>query len=170
VMAVVAKNIARSKLGRAFAAVRDRDIAAEIMGVDLTRTKVAAFTISSFYAGIAGALLAIANGGRLETTAYNLLVSVNFLAIILIGGVATVAGTMMGALFVILLPRLVQEFPRFLPFIEPGAAQTSGLNVFQTQTLLFGVFIVAFLALEPRGLYGLWIRVRNYWKAFPFSY
>jgi branched-chain amino acid transport system permease protein len=170
VFAVVAKNVARSKVGRSFAAVRDRDIAAEIMGVDLTRAKVTAFTISSFYAGVCGALLAIANGGRLETTEYNLLLSVDFLAIILIGGVATVSGSLLGALFLLLVPRLVQELPRFLPFIEPGSAQVGFLNVFQTQTLLFGVFIVVFLQVEPRGLYGIWLRVRNYWKAFPFSY
>ena len=172
VFAVVAKNVARSKIGRAFAAVRDRDIAAEIMGVPLTRTKVTAFTISSFYAGICGALLAIANGGFIEPSFYGLLLSVNFLAMILIGGVSTVSGSLMGAAFVTLLPRLVQGLPDLVPggFIDESTTLGPGINVLQLETILFGVLIVVFLAAEPRGLYGIWIRVRNYWKAFPFSY
>lgn len=172
VSAVVAKNLARSKIGRSFAAVRDRDIAAEIMGVPLTRTKVTAFTISSFYAGICGGLLAIANGGFIEPSFYGLLLSVNFLAMILIGGLSTVSGSLMGAVFVTLLPRFVQGVPELVPggIINPGRTIGSGINVVQLETILFGVLIVAFLALEPRGLYGLWVRVRNYWKAYPFSY
>lgn len=170
VMAVAAKNLARSKIGRAFAAVRDRDIAAEVMGVALTRYKVIAFTISSFYAGIAGALLSItAQAGFVEPTGYNLVLSVQYLAMILIGGMATISGSLLGAGFVVLLPRAVQELPRFLPFLEQGS--TGGfLTTFQLNTILFGVLIVVFLILEPRGLYGLWVRVRNYFRAWPFSY
>jgi branched-chain amino acid transport system permease protein len=170
VMAVVAKNLARSKIGRAFAAVRDRDIAAEIMGVPLMRTKVIAFTISSFYAGICGALLAVAVGGFISTEFYNLLLSVEFLAMILIGGVATISGSFMGAAFVVLLPRLVQNLAHYVPFITAREGGGGLLTVFQLETILFGSLIVAFLILEPRGLYGLWLRVRNYWKAWPFSY
>lgn len=172
VFAVVAKNVARSKIGRAFAAVRDRDIAAEIMGVPLTRTKVIAFTISSFYAGICGGLLAVANGGFIEPSFYGLLLSVNFLAMILIGGVSTVSGSLMGAAFVTLLPRLVQGLPELVPgsLIQDSTTLGPGINILQLETILFGVLIVVFLAAEPRGLYGIWIRVRNYWKAFPFSY
>ncbi len=169
IMAVVSKNVTRSKVGRAFAAVRDRDIAAEVMGVPLTKYKVIAFTISSFYAGICGALLAIVNGGFLEPTFYNLILSITFLAVVLIGGASTLSGSLLGAAFVVLMPRLVQEFPRVIPFIEGGS--TGGfLTVFQVEAILFGVLIIAFLILEPRGLFGLWFRVKNYWKAWPFSY
>ncbi|MBW3661995.1 MAG: branched-chain amino acid ABC transporter permease [Actinobacteria bacterium] len=170
VMAVLAKNLVRSKVGRAFAAVRDRDIAAEIMGVPLTRYKVIAFAISSFYAGIAGALLAVtAQAGFIVPESYNLILSVQYLAMILIGGIATISGSLLGAAFVILLPRLVQELPRFVPFIE-GQSTGGFLTTFQVQAILFGVLIVVFLIAEPRGLYGLWVRARNYFRAWPFSY
>ena len=168
VLAVLAKNLARSAVGRAFAAVRDRDIAAEVMGVGLTRYKVVAFTVSSFYAGVAGALLSTITG-FIEPGTYNLLLSVQFLAMILIGGPATLSGSLLGAGFVVLLPRLVQELPRFLPLITGGS--TGGfLTTFQLQTIIFGTLIVVFLITEPRGLFGLWVRLRSYWKAWPFSY
>lgn len=168
VMAIAARNLTRSKLGRAFAAVRDRDIAAAVMGVSLFRTKTLAFTISSFYAGIAGALLVVVIG-RVTPANWNLFLSIEFLAVILIGGIATISGSIMGAAFVVLMPRLVSDLAPHVPFISttPGAGL---LSVFQLQTILFGALIVLFLILEPRGLYGLWIRIRNYWKAWPFSY
>jgi branched-chain amino acid transport system permease protein len=169
--AVGTRNLARSKVGRAFAAVRDRDIAAEIMGVALTRTKVLAFTISSFYAGICGALLAVMFG-QIEGTNFGLLLSVDFLAMILIGGVATVSGSIAGAAFVVLLPRFVQNLAHYVPFVTSSNQATGDalLTVFQLEIMLFGALIIAFLVLEPRGLYGLWLRVRNYFKAWPFSY
>jgi branched-chain amino acid transport system permease protein len=168
VLAVAGRNLARSRLGRAFAAVRDRDIAAEIMGVPLLRTKVLAFGISSFYAGVAGGLLTVALG-QVTPENWNLLLSVDFLAIILIGGVATISGSIVGAAFIILLPRGVERLADHVPFI--GTAANPGiLSVFQLQTMLFGALIIAVLIFEPRGVYGLWLRVRNYWKAWPFSY
>lgn len=167
VFAVLARNLARSAVGRAFAAVRDRDIAAEVIGVDLRRTKRLAFSISSFYAGCAGALLYTVSG-FFEPTSFNLLLSVQYLAMILIGGVATISGSIMGAMFITLLPRVTRELPVFLPFIS--SRPTDLLNVFQVETILYGLLIVGFLIFEPRGLFGVWIRVRNYWKAWPFSY
>jgi branched-chain amino acid transport system permease protein len=167
VLAIAARNLTRSKQGRAFAAIRDRDIAAEVMGVSLLRTKTLAFTISSFYAGIAGALLVMV-AGQISPATYDLFLSIDFLAIILIGGLATITGSIMGAAFVVLLPRVIDEFARYLPFIS---STTGGfLSVPQLQTILYGVLIVVFLILEPRGLFGLWARARNYWKAWPFSY
>lgn len=168
VLAILAKNLTRSKIGRAFAAVRDRDIAAEVMGVELTRHKVIAFAVSSFYAGICGALLSTTTG-FIEPGSYGLLTSVNFLAMILIGGVATLSGSLLGAAFVVLLPRLVQELPGLIPFVESGS--TGGfITTFQLETMLFGAGIVAFMILEPRGLFGMWVRLRTYWRAWPFSY
>ncbi len=167
-LAVLAKNLTRSAVGRAFAAVRDRDIAAEVMGVSLTKHKAIAFAVSSFYAGIAGALLSTVTG-FIEPSSYDLLLSVQYLAMILIGGVATIAGSLLGAAFVVLLPRLVEEFPRFLPFVT--AESTGGfLTTFQLQTIIYGALIVVFLIGEPRGLFGLWVRIRNYFRAWPFSY
>ena len=168
VLAVASSNLTRSAIGRAFAAVRDRDIAAEVMGVGLLKHKVIAFGVSSFYAGIAGAMLATITG-FIEPTTYNLLLSVQFLAMVLIGGVATLSGSLFGAAVVVLLPRLVQEIPRFIPAVS-GQSTGGLITTFQLQTLLYGIAIVVFVILEPRGLFGLWVRVRNYWRAWPFSY
>lgn len=165
VMAAVAKNVARSRIGRAFSAIRDRDIAAEIMGIDLTRYKVIAFAISSFYAGVAGALLFTATG-FLEPGQFNLQLSIFYVAMVLIGGVATISGSIMGAVFVTMLPNVIDLASDYLPY-DPA---TGPLNTGQLEAILFGLLIVFFLIFEPLGLYGLWIRVRNYWKAWPFSY
>ena len=165
--AVVGRNIARSAVGRSFAAVRDRDIAAEITGVDVRQAKRRAFVVSSFYAGCAGALL-YSILGYIDPASFGLLVSVQFIAMVLIGGAATISGSILGAFFIALLPRFTRELPAYLPFLSSSATETP--NVFQFETLLYGLLIVVFLIFEPRGLFGLWIRARNYWKAWPFSY
>jgi branched-chain amino acid transport system permease protein len=167
VFALGARNLARSKVGRAFAAVRDRDMAAEMMAINLPRTKTVAFGISSFYAGCAGALI-YSIIGFFEPTTFNLLLSVQFIAMVLIGGAGTVSGTIMGALFISLLPTLTRELPAYFPFISGQVTDTP--NVFQIESVLYGVLIIAFLLFEPRGLFGIWIRIRNYWKGWPFSY
>jgi branched-chain amino acid transport system permease protein len=169
VAAVTGRNLARSKIGRAFAAVRDRDIAAEAIGVDLVRTKALAFMISSFYAGVAGALLATVIG-VIEPGGYNLLLSVEYIAMVLIGGVATISGSILGALFITLLPRFTQDLPQNFPLLADLLTGYGFISVDQLRQVLYGVLIVAFLVFEPRGLYGLWIRFRNYWKGWPFSY
>lgn len=161
-MAIVGRNLARSDLGRAFSAVRDRDIAAEVIGVDLTRAKILAFVISSAFAGVAGALL-YAILTRSEPNTFNLLLSVRYIAMILIGGVATISGSIVGALFISTLGRVSRELSELLP---TAIAVSSEL----LEAILYGVLIIAFLILEPRGLFGIWVRVRNYWKGWPFSY
>jgi branched-chain amino acid transport system permease protein len=167
VFALFARNLARSKVGRAFAAVRDRDVAAEMMGINLGRAKLLAFAISSFYAGCAGALLYTITG-FFDPASFNLLLSVQFIAMVLIGGAGTVAGTIMGALFISLLPTLTRGLPDYLPFISRQVTDIP--NVFQLEQILYGLLIVGFLLFEPRGLFGIWIRIRNYWKSWPFSY
>lgn len=177
VMAVLAKNLVRSKNGRAFAAIRDRGIAAELMGVNPTKYKTLAFAISSFYAGITGALLFTVTG-FIEPTSFNLLLSIAYIAMVVIGGLASIAGSIMGALFIVLLPKLIDVL--FLGDVidavigwVPGLGSVSGeppLTSAQIERILFGLLIVVFLIAEPLGLYGIWIRIRNYWKAFPFSY
>lgn len=167
VASVGARNITRSRVGRSFAAVRDRDIAAEVMGVNLRRTKTLAFTLSSAYAGVAGALFSILVG-RIAPEQWSLFLSIDFLAVVVIGGIATISGTLIGACFVVLLPRLLEELTVALPGF--GAASGGLLNVFQLQTIIFGALIILFITVEPRGLYGLWIRVSNYFRTWPFSY
>lgn len=167
VFALVARNLARSRVGRSFAAVRDRDMAAEMMGIDLPRTKTLAFALSSFYAGCAGALLYTISG-FFDPGSFNLLLSVQFIAMVLIGGAGTVGGVIAGAMFISLLPTLTRELPGYLPFISTQATETP--NVFQVEQILYGLLIVVFLLFEPRGLYGIWVRFRAYWKGWPFSY
>jgi branched-chain amino acid transport system permease protein len=193
VFAVLAKNMMRTRVGRSWASIRDRDIAAEIMGVAEAKGKTQAFAISSFYAGVAGALLA-SFFGRLIPETWDLLLSVEFIVIVLIGGAGTVAGTLMGTTFVVLLPRVVEDFTFWLSARAEGdtvvaffaniivatdaedfglistSAAGPGLSIFQLNIVLFGVLIIVFLIFEPLGLYGIWIRIRNYWKAWPFSY
>lgn len=167
VFALAARNIARSRVGRAFSAIRDRDMAAEMMSIDLPRTKTLAFAISSFYAGCAGALLYTISG-FFDPASFNLLLSVQFIAMVLIGGAGTVGGVIAGALFISLLPTLTRELPAYVPFISSQVTQTP--NVFQVEQILYGLLIVVFLLFEPRGLFGIWVRVRTYWKSWPFSY
>ena len=167
VFALAARNIGRSRVGRAFAAVRDRDMAAEMMAIDLPRTKTLAFAISSFYAGCAGGLLYTVSG-FFDPASFNLLLSVQFIAMVLIGGAGTVGGTIAGALFISLLPTLTRELPNYLPLISRQVTETP--NVFQVEQVLYGLLIVVFLLVEPRGLYGIWVRFRTYWKSWPFSY
>jgi branched-chain amino acid transport system permease protein len=167
IFAVLARNIARSKIGRAFAAVRDRDIAAGVMGVDLSRYKLIAFTISAFYAGVCGSLL-FASIGHFGPGQFGLQLSILFIAMVLIGGVATISGSIMGALLIALLPRLSSELPSLVPFISSSA--TEHPNIFDVERGLYGVLIIVFLLFEPRGLFGIWHRIRTYWKSFPFSY
>jgi branched-chain amino acid transport system permease protein len=177
VMAVLAKNLVRSKGGRAFAAIRDRGVAAELMGVNQTKYKTLAFAISSFYAGITGALLFTVTG-FIEPTSFNLLLSIGYIAMIVIGGLASIAGSIMGALFIVLLPKLIDlvflgDVIDAVIGLIPGLGSESGeppLTSAQIERILFGVMIIVFLIVEPLGLYGIWIRIRNYWKAFPFSY
>ncbi|MDP3984560.1 MAG: branched-chain amino acid ABC transporter permease [Acidimicrobiia bacterium] len=191
--ALAHKNIARSRLGRAFAAIRDRDIAAEVMGVNEVRYKALAFAISSFFAGVAGALLASYFGSRIPE-AWDLLLSVQFIAIILIGGAGTTVGALMGSFFVVMVPRLVDNLTRWIGGLTDGegvlagianfvlstgpndfglvgtSAIGPGLSVFQLNLVLYGLLIVMFLIFEPLGLFGIWLRIRNYWKGWPFTY
>ena len=165
--ALGARNLARSRVGRSFAAVRDRDMAAEMMGINLPRTKTLAFGHLVVLRGLQRSvgLLVI---GFFEPNSFNLLLSVEIIAMVLIGGAGTVSGTIMGALFISLLPTLTRELPAYVPFISATVTDTP--NVFQLESILYGLLIVGFLLFEPRGLFGIWIRIRNYWKGWPFSY
>jgi branched-chain amino acid transport system permease protein len=192
---LVSKNIQRTRVGRAFMSIRDRDIAAEVMGVNEFKYKTTAFAISSFFAGVAGALLASLVGRTIPET-WNLFLSVQFIAIILIGGVGTVTGTVLGTLFVILLPRIVRDLTNgmqeivesgegflagfFDLFVSTGTGDfglintspgvAPGLGIDQFNLVIYGLLIIGFLIFEPLGLYGIWLRIRNYWKGWPFTY
>jgi branched-chain amino acid transport system permease protein len=170
VTALLAKNIVRSRPGRAMQAVRDRDVAAEVIGVSLARTKVGAFVISSAMAAVAGALFG-AYQQFVQPDAWNLLLSIQYIAIIIVGGVGTVFGSVLGAVFIGAVPQLVDRYSRDIPFISKTASGGGfHLTVFQLNQIIYGSLIVLFLVLEPRGLAAVWLRIKAYFKAWPFSY
>ena len=168
-LAIVATlNLMRSRIGRAFIAVRDQDIAAEIIGINIYRYKLLSFAISSFYAGVCGVLytyyFGIANYEQ-----FQLIVSIDYLAMIIIGGLGSVLGSIFGAIFVTLLPivlRLLLENVGSLVFSESELANV----ISGTRLAVFGALIIFFLIVEPEGLNRLWRNVRNYFRVWPFSY
>lgn len=195
VFVILAKNLQRTRIGRAFQSIRDRDIAAEIMGVNEARYKLIAFGISSFYAGVGGALFA-SFIGRAIPEQFDLFLSVEIIAIVLIGGAGVVTGTILGSIFVIVLPRIVEDLTHGLAgivqdgsgpiawlgdlfistgggdfgFVNTQAGVAPGLSIAQLNQVLYGLLIIGFLIFEPLGLYGIWLRIRNYWKGWPFTY
>ena len=163
--ALIAKNIVRSRPGRAMQAVRDRDVAAAVIGVNLARYKVAAFAISGAYAAVAGAVYG-SYVTYVQSAQWNLLLSIQYIAIIIVGGVGTIFGSILGALFLGGSPRLVEEWaPKFGFITDFLKIETAVLNL-----LIFGIVIVLFLVLEPRGMAGIWFRLKAYFKTWPFSY
>jgi len=169
VLAIVGTlNLVRSRVGRAFIAIRDQDIAAEIIGIDIFRYKLLAFAISSFYAGVTGVLytyyLGIANYEQFQIG-----VSIDYLAMIIIGGLGSVLGSIFGAIFVTLLPigiRYAMEAFGGLFF----APQTVLNLIPNLRLMMFGALIILFLIVEPEGLNRLWRNIRNYFRIWPFAY
>jgi len=169
VLAIVGTmNLVRSRVGRAFIAIRDRDIAAEIIGINIFRYKLLAFAISSFYAGVTGVLytyfLGIANYEQFQIG-----VSIDYLAMIIIGGLGSVLGSIFGAIFVTLLPIVIRYAMEAFGGIF--FSQATVLNLIPNlRLMLFGALIIAFLIVEPEGLNRLWRNIRSYFRVWPFAY
>jgi branched-chain amino acid transport system permease protein len=165
---VAALNLVRSRIGRAFVAIRDQDIAAEIIGIDIFRYKLIAFAISSFYAGVCGVLytyyFGIANYEQFQIG-----VSIDYLAMIIIGGLGSVLGSILGAAFVALLPLVIRTIMESVSGIFFDASEMATV-VSSMRLVIFGVLIIVFLVLEPEGLNRLWRNIRNYFRVWPFSY
>ncbi len=169
-----AMNLVRSPVGRAFVAIRDRDVAAEIMGINLFRYKLLAFAVSSYYAGVTGVqyahYLGIANYEQ-----FDIGTSVDFLAMIIIGGLGSILGSIFGAIFITVLPMalrvVVGALGDVLLFIFP-AANVSYIvqSMTSIKLILFGLLIILFLIVEPEGLNKLWRNIRDYFRVWPYSY
>ncbi len=158
----IGRNIGRSNLGRAMMAVRDRDMAAAALGVDPARTKLIAFAVSSFLAGVAGAMYACAHP-VLTLEPFSLKMSVEYVAMIVLGGIGTIFGAVWGALaYTVLLP-VAEHLGALLPFPD-------GFTSEHQSVLLFYPALCAFLIYEPLGLFGIWLRVKRYFLAWPFRY
>jgi branched-chain amino acid transport system permease protein len=163
VAVLFATNLRRSHTGRSMAAVRDRDVAAAVMGVDVARTKYVAFGVSSFLAGVAGAMFGWEAQFLTIDATVNLLISIEYIAIIVIGGIGTVVGAVLGAVAFVVLGQLADAFLGELPLLsELSSAQRR--NTFQA------VLVAVFLIVEPFGLYGIWLRIKFYFMAWPFRY
>lgn len=145
---LLAYNLVESYVGRAFIAIRDNDIAAEVLGVNLTRYKLLSFAVSSFYVGVQGGLYALMLG-YLEPNMFTFEKTIDFLVAVIVGGLGMVEGGIFGAAFVILIPHFFSEYKELVP-------------------LIFGVTIMVVLIFEPGGLAGRWLKIRLYFRNWPF--
>jgi branched-chain amino acid transport system permease protein len=167
-LAVAAKNLARSTTGRAWMAVRDMDVAAEVIGIRLMRAKLLAFAVSSFYCGVAGALFAYAYLGTVEPEAYNLDLSFRILFMIIIGGVGTVLGSFLGSAFITLLPIVLSTTVSYLDEqLHFSIASSVASNL---ELMVFGGLIIFFLIVEPHGLARLWQIAKEKLRLWPFPH
>jgi branched-chain amino acid transport system permease protein len=163
VSVVIGVNLLRSRIGRSWAALRDRDIAAEALGVSITRAKLSAFVFTSAMVSFSGAVSGY-YGGVVSAEGYTLELAISFLAMIIIGGLGSVLGAVLGAFLITWLPYLIDEFMRAAG-IEVGPGRISGIH-----DGVFAILILGFLLLEPRGLAELWRRFRSYVSLWPFRY
>ncbi len=159
-----ARNLIRTKTGRAFIAIRDRDLAAELIGINLFRYKLTSFAISSFYAGVAGSLW-VSFMNIVTPEHFPLSLSIEYLAMVIVGGLGSVLGSIYGAIFMVLVPEIlkfgtdaIKNIPAFQHIFAP------------LREVVFGALIVFFLIFEPRGLAEIWRRVKNFFMLWPFAY
>ncbi len=157
------KNIARSDLGRSMMAVRDQDLAASVLGVSPARTKVMAFGISSFLAGVAGAMFAFQQQFITIEPPFDLNMSIQYIAMIVLGGVGTTFGAVAGAIAFVVLTPLAEIVGDKLPLVDQ-------LSSHQQSTVLFALLVIGFLLFEPLGLMGIWLRIKRYFLTWPFRY
>jgi branched-chain amino acid transport system permease protein len=167
-MTIFAKNLVRSRIGRAWMAIRDRDVAAEILGIGLFRYKLLAFMVSSFYAGIAGALISFCFYQAANIEEYTLAVSIRVLGMILIGGMGSILGAYLGAGFVVLLPIAISKAMVVVGRISGGLVTTDVRA--NAELVIFGGLILFFLIVEPLGLARLWKTLKDYLRLWPFPY
>lgn len=164
-MLLFAKNLFRTKVGKAFVAIRDQDISAEVMGVNVFRYKLLSFGVSSFYVGVAGSLVAY-QARIISPENFPITVAIDFLGMIIIGGMGSVLGSIFGAVFITLLPELL----RLATGALAGTFPQLTILLASLKMGVFGLAIVLFLVFEPDGMAARWHTIKNYWKLYPFSY
>ena len=168
-LAVLAVNLRRSRDGRALVALRDYYLSAEMLGINLTKYRLLAFGISSFYAGVGGALYGHYLG-FVSAEGFNIFLSVLFIGMIIIGGMGAVSGAIMGAAFLVLLPEVMEAV--FGGIASTAFAQDYNLidSLPYFKEMAIGLAIVLFLMFEPDGLRHRWLTAKAYWKYYPFSH
>jgi len=160
-----ARNLIRSRMGRAFIAIRDRDLSAEIIGINLFKYKLSAFAISSFYAGVAGALW-VTFLKVVTPDHFPFILSIQYLAMIIVGGLGSILGSIFGAVFITLTPELLNHLSEIVKATAPGYEEI----FVPMKEVIFGLLIVLFLIFEPRGLAEIWNRIKTFFRLWPFSY
>lgn len=167
VLTWIAVNLMRTRYGRAFIAIRDNDRAAEGMGIPIFRYKLLSFAISSFYAGFAGGLAAFYIGS-ITPEPYTLMLSVEYIAMIIIGGLGSIPGSVFGAIFITSLNEILSHATQF--FMNIGVLTKVALTIAPLREFIFGLAIVLFIIFEPRGLAEVWRIIKSSFKLWPFSY
>jgi branched-chain amino acid transport system permease protein len=169
IMYLLAANLMRTRDGRALVAVRDHYLSAEIMGINLTRYRTVSFGIAAFYAGIGGALYAHYLQ-FVSVEGFTIFFSIQFLAMIIIGGMASIMGSLMGTAFMVLLPEAMQAATRLLSGTAVDTALNLKENIAFLREIAIGMVIILFLVFEPDGLAHRWKQIKAYWKLYPFSH
>ena len=164
-MTLAAKNMVRSEIGRAWMAIRDMDVAAEVIGIRPLQTKLIAFAVSSFYAGIAGALYAFLYVKSVDFTGFDLFVSFRVLFMVIIGGLGSILGSFLGAGFIITLPIIINIVGHAM---AGGNVSVETLN--NAENMIFGGLIIFFLIVEPFGLARLWTTAKEKLRLWPFPH
>ncbi len=164
VFALVAKNLVRGRIGRSWMAIRDMDIAAEIIGIRPYQTKLLAFAISSFYCGVAGGLYVFCYLGSAETEAFNISLSFSVLFMIIIGGLGSILGSFLGAAFITIVPIFLTNVPPMIGLSMPIDLQK------HIEVMTFGGLIIFFLIVEPHGIARLWQIAKEKLRLWPFPY
>mgnify|MGYP002725526048 CR=1 FL=1 len=164
VFTIIAKNIVRGHIGRSWMAIRDMDIAAEIIGIEPLKTKLMAFAVSSFYCGVAGALSVFAWLGSAETEAFDIFISFQVLFMIIIGGLGSIMGSILGAAFITLVPIFLTNAPEM--FSIPISTDLSK----HIEEIVFGGLIIYLLIVEPHGFARLWQITKEKLRQWPFPY
>ena len=163
-LALVAKNLVRGRIGRSWMAIRDMDIAAELIGIRPLQTKLLAFAVSSFYCGVAGAMWAFIYTSAVEASAFEIDRSFQILFMIIIGGLGSILGSFLGAAFIVLLPIFLDLAPQLI------GSQLSVNVLTNIESMVFGALIVFFLIIEPRGLARLWQIGKEKLRLWPFPH
>ena len=170
-LTLAARNLMKSRVGRAFQAIRDSDIAAETLGINLSYYKTMSFAISAFYAGIAGGLLAFVVG-FIDPNQFNFIFSILFLAMVVVGGLGSILGSILGGIvvgFLTLKMDVIQETPWIGPALEQLSERFMTMSGLPNVGWVFtGLLLILMVIFEPLGLYGLWLRTRRYWQTWPF--
>lgn len=163
-LVIIGKNLVRGQLGRNWMAIRDMDVAAEIIGVSLFRHKLIAFAVSAFYAGVAGSLITLTYYAAANIEEFNIYLSFHLLGMIIIGGMGTVLGSFFGAGFMVLLPIFINQ--TMLVFMERVPSDIRS----NSEAIVFGGLIVFFLIMEPYGMARLWQTIKEKMRLWPFPY